>query len=137
MSTLDRFSDTRARNGEMPGAANALFLDTCVIVREVLRADLELCGKSREQVAMDLSRLIGREITLAQMEKWVAESAPHRFPAEYMPAWYAATGSWRIFEALAEKAGLWAGTRDDQEFAELGRVRLKDEKLTRKLWGRV
>jgi hypothetical protein len=42
-----------------------------------------------------------------------------------------------VLELLCGEAGLWAATEEDRDFAELGRTRLKDEKLSRKLWERV
>lgn len=137
MSIFERFSDKGAANPEPATHLKPLFLDTCVYVREVLKVDLETCEKPREQVAEELSELTGCKWSVPQLDKWVAESAPHRFPAELMPAWCYVTGSRRIFEVLAEKVYLFVGTGDDRDFAELGRCRIKDEQLTRRLWSKL
>ena len=114
-----------------------LLSDTAARVREAAGKDLKECRLSRDQVALELTGMVGREITVAQIDAFVAESKPHRLPAELLPAWVKVTGSRRLLEALLGELGLSVATEEDREFAELGRVRLRDEKLTRKLLERI
>ena len=115
----------------------AKFSATCGVVREALAADLKECGISRSEVAHRLSRAIEQPVSLAMVDAYVSEAKPHRFPAELVPAWVYVTNSRRILEALCVELGLSIATAEDRDFAELGRSRLRDNKLTRRLWERI
>jgi len=105
-------------------------------VRRVLREDLAECGLSRIEVLGRLAEL-GASTTGAMLDAYVADSKPHRFPAELIPAWVKVTGSRRILDLVCGECGLATATADDQGFAELGRIKLRGEKLAQKLWDRV
>jgi hypothetical protein len=107
------------------------------IVRRAAAADLKMCGISRAEVAVRLSARVGRPISVAMIDAYVADSKPHHFPAELIPAWVEVTSSLRILEVLCEEAGLSVATQDDRDFAALGRANLGAEKLTRRLWEKI
>lgn len=125
----------------IPGStvdANSLFVGTSVIVRDALAQDLKESPLSRDQVADGLTRLTGRRITAVMIDAYVSQTKQaHRFPAEMAPAWTYLLKSQRLLAAICRQVGLSIATREDREFAELGRIRLKDQKLTRRLWERV
>lgn len=100
-------------------------------VRAVLAQDLRECRLARPEVARQLG------ITVAMLDAYIAETKPHRFPAELIPAWIRVVGSRRILSTICEAAGLSIATPEDMQFAELGRVHLRGEKLGRKLWEKV
>jgi hypothetical protein len=136
VSDLAKFSDIEDRIPSTAQTQGGAFSAGSVDVRGILRADLKECSKSREHVAMELSDSTGARITLDMIDAMVAPTKAHRFPAEWIPAWVSVTGSRRILDALCGAAGLWVATGEDQEFAELGRTKLRAEKLERKLWAR-
>jgi hypothetical protein len=113
-------------------------------IKRTLVQDLKECRFSREQVAEALSRLIGRTITLAQIDAWAAETKEHRLPAEYVPAWVRCTGSRRVLELLCAESGMWVADAEEHDFAEYGRARMQEDaaaarrsELERRLKGRV
>jgi hypothetical protein len=137
MSDSDSISDKGASETGLLFDLAPVFAGTSAIVRDALLRDLKGCLLSREEVAVRLSKQVGRPITTAQIDAFVAESKPHRFPAELVPAWIAITGSRRLLDALARQIGLSVATQEDRDFADLGRAAVQRKKLERKLWERI
>jgi hypothetical protein len=106
-------------------------------VKHALLEDLAASRHSRAEIAVRLTEIAGRQISEAMVDAWVAETKSHRFPAELVPAWTAVTESRRLIEALCAEAGLSVTTPDELRFAELGRARIREEKLTQELWGKA
>jgi hypothetical protein len=93
---------------------------------------------SREAVALELSRSVGRIVSLAMLDAYLAETKQnHRFPVELVPAWVYVMKSPRLLQALCGISGLSLATQEDRDFAELGRAALRQEKLAKKLWERI
>lgn len=126
----------RAVESESETGLSAEFAMVSATVRSALRADLVASGKSRDQVAVDLADAIGRQVTVEQIDAFVAPSKPHRFPAEWIPAWVQVTGSRRMLDLLCEPLGLSLANEQDRDFAALGRAQITQERLVRKLWAR-
>jgi len=103
-------------------------------VKRALLEDMEASPYSREEIAVRLSARAGREVSLATLEAWVSTTKINRFPAELLPAWTAVTASKRLIETLCIDMGLSLCSSEDVKFAELGRARLREEKLTQELW---
>lgn len=107
-------------------------------VKDMLYEDLKACPLSREEIAFRLSERAGRHITGVMVDAWVSTTKANRFPAELIPAWTAVLGSKRLIEMLvAEMDGLSLCRLEDLEFAELGRARLRAEKLAQGLWEKI
>lgn len=113
-------------------------------VKRAAALDLKECRLSREAVCMELSRLLEREITVAQIDALVAESKTHRLPMSIIPAWITVTGSTRLLALLCGAAGMWLADETEHRFAELGRAGLRAEKLAARtaelkeaLWDKV
>ena len=98
-------------------------------VKQAAAQDLKECRWSREEVCLELSRLLAREITVAQIDAMVAETKSHRLPISIVPAWVRVTGSRRLLDLLCTAAGMWLADETDHQFAELGRAGLRAEKL--------
>ena len=78
---------------------------------------------SREQVAERMSASLNEPVSVHQVNAWVAETkANHRFPAEYLAAFCAATGSTELVRDLVQVLGGRMATEEDLRFAELGRL---------------
>ncbi len=90
---------------------------------------------SREEVAVRLS-VCGSRISAVILDAYLAESKPHKFPAELIPAWIQVTGSIRVLELLCAEIGLSIATQEDRDYAELARMQMRAEKLHAKLTGR-
>lgn len=96
-----------------------------------MKRDARECVLSRVEIAQQLG------ITLAILDSYMAETKPHRFPAELIPAWVRMVGSRRILSAICAAEGLSIATQEDREFAELGRSALRQQKLGQKLWEKI
>jgi len=107
--------------------------DIGAMLRRVAARDLAECPLSREQVAEGLSKLLGRDVSRAMVDAVVAETHPHRFAAEWIPAWVRVTGSIRLLELITAECGLWTADADQHELAEYGRSALQRDKLDDKL----
>lgn len=102
-------------------------------IREELSKGLRLCGRSRYEVAARMSELAGVEITKSQLDSWTAESKEcHRFPAEYMPAFVAATGHKQLLKMMAELVQCYILESEDALMAELGKIDTLKRDLSRK-----
>jgi hypothetical protein len=101
-------------------------------VRLVLAQDLRESRLSRPQIAGRIG------ISVAMLDAYIAETKPHRFPVELIPEWIEVLGSRRILDAICEACGgLSVATEEDNEFAELGRAALTQQKLGQKLWEKI
>ena len=139
-TSISKFSENSDKGASETGLlfeVSPVFAGASAVVRDILLCDLRECRLSRDEVAVRLARGLGRPITTAQIDAFVSQSKPHRFPAELIPAWVSVTGSKRILDALAGLSGLSIATQEEREFAALGRAGLKREKLSQKLWERA
>ena len=102
--------------------------DLPLLVKRAAAQDLKECRWSREEVAEGLSRLIGRPISLAQIDAMLAETKQHRLPAEWIPAWARVTGSTRILALVCAECGLWLADETEHDLAELARAEMEREK---------
>ena len=106
-------------------------------IRLALARDLDECGESRAQIAMRLAGELRYPVTVAQIDALVSQTKANRLPAEWVAAWVTATGSRRVLDLLCEQLGLSAATEEDRQFAQLGRHRLAEQKLTGQLWEKI
>lgn len=133
----DRSDMGAAYSGAQQPSSTA-FLTASAIVRDAMLADLHGSRLSREEVALELSRVAGRAVSLAMLDAYLSETKQHhRFPAELLPAWVHVLGSARVLMAVCGQAGLSLATQEDRDFAELGRAELRRRKLGQSLWERI
>ncbi|TEB10653.1 hypothetical protein [Pelotomaculum propionicicum] len=109
-------------------------------LRAELSEGLRKSGLSRYEVAGRMSELMDTEITKSQLDSWTAESKEyHRFPAEYLPAFCAATGHKEPLRIMARLVQCHLLESEEALLAELGRIDqakrdlLKQEKVVRDL----
>ncbi len=109
-------------------------------IKRAVAQDIKECRWSREELAEGLSQLLGRTVTVAQLDAITAESKSHRFPAEWIPAWVRLTTSHRVLDLLCAESGLWVVDAAERDYAEYGRIviqRKKDEKRAEEIERRV
>jgi len=117
-------------SGEGPKTAPAGVGLLSAVLKRAAAQDLKECRWSRLGVADALSKELGREITVAQLDAITAESKGILwFPAEWLPAWLRVTGSRRMLEILCSECGFRVADDTDCDLAELARAELKREKL--------
>ncbi len=78
-------------------------LRTKEAVHEALKRALEACDLDRQEVAKELSRLVGEEISINTLNNWCAEGKTNRrFPLECAKALALITGDTGILEAALQ-----------------------------------
>jgi hypothetical protein len=108
----------------IPGSVN----DASVIRAGLVEA-IRKCGKSRESLAEDMSRLTGSEVTVRRLNAFTAESREDfRFPAELARAFCVATGDFSLLRNLTEMAGFKVVTETEFEMLRLGREYLRQKR---------
>lgn len=84
----------------------------------------------RYDLAAKMSRLLGMEITKYQIDGWTAESKDaHRIPAEFLPAFCAATGAREPLQILTDVAGLFCLPGPEALRAEIQKLREEEKKV--------
>jgi hypothetical protein len=91
-------------------------------------------GRSRFEVAVRMTELLGHEVTKHQLDSWTAESREGwRFPFEYAAAFEAACETYTLSELLARKRGCTVLIGEEAMMAEFGRLeRMEAEIKSRK-----
>jgi len=104
-------------------------LNDASVVRAALVDAIRKCGKSRETLAEEMSRLTGTEVTVRRLNAFTAESREdYRFPAELARAFCAATGSYALLRNQIEMAGFRVVTETEFELLKLGREYLRQKR---------
>ena len=115
MTLFELLSAEREERSE--SAQGALCVSARLMV--AVKVAIKQAPKSRETIADEMSYLTGAEISVHMINSWVAESHPHRLPAEYLPALCRACGSTEPMRVLADAAGLYALQAPDALRAEI------------------
>lgn len=107
----------------MPQAPLPGNLDLDVPLRQALSEALKHCDGDRYQVAADMARLTGRDISRYMLDAYTADSrTDHNFPFRYAAAFEVATGSFCLTQLLAKARGCKVLAGTDALLAELGRL---------------
>lgn len=81
------------------------------------------CPKDRYQIVADMSRLLGREVSLDTLNKYTSEAAEEHIPNfETAIAFDAATGQLALVSLFSQKLGCRVLPGKESLFAELGRL---------------
>lgn len=96
-------------------------------LRALLSEAIASSGKSREEIAARMERLLGSDpnypVSRATLDAWTAPSRTDwRFPLLYLPAFIIATGAHELLEAIARRCGRLVVTDEERDDIELGRV---------------
>lgn len=131
IKTMDLF-EVPVPTVPLPGALNL-----GLVLRNLLSDLLKHSDKSRVDIAVRMSELIGETITKHQLDSWTAESREGwRFPLEYLPALEVTLETHAIGAWLADIRGgkLLVGREAiDAEIGRLERVRESACKRIREL----
>jgi hypothetical protein len=104
-------------------------LNDASIIRAALVEAIRNCGKSREQLADQMSTLTGTEVTVRRINAFTAESREdYRFPSELARAFCIATGDFSLLQRQAELAGFHLINETDYSLLKLGREYLKQKR---------
>ena len=90
-------------------------------LRKILKQVLADCPISRLELAKEMSKILGREITKNHIDGWVAMSAiERRLHTDALKAICEITDDYRLLHFLSESLGFKALSSDEAEFAEYG-----------------
>jgi len=102
-------------------------------VKDALKAALQRCGLSREVVADELSRLTGEQISIHQINNWIAPTKDDRcIPLEYAGALATITGDIQFLQVAVEATGILVLNKDQAPYYELGRITAEDRVRAKK-----
>ncbi len=116
----------------MPGVIPGRF-NLEATLRELISIALKQTKLSRYEVAAEMSKHVGREITKSQIDSWSAESKEnHRFPLAYLNAFVEATGDKTLIRLISEKAGGYFIEGEDALYTELGKIEKQENDLAKR-----
>ena len=112
-----------------PGSLNIQYQLQAIICDCIKR-----CPLSRWEIAGRMSALLNTEISKYMLDTWTAESKEyHRFPAEYLPAFCEAVGSYEPLRFLAEKAGVFVLPGPEALRAETQKLKEERRRVDRQI----
>lgn len=104
-------------------------LNDDLLVRETITESIKLSGKSREQIADEMTRTLGLQVTARMISSFTAESKElHRWPGAWDRAFCSAVNDNRLLFCLVEKAGFRVIDEAEGDLLELGREYLKQKR---------
>jgi hypothetical protein len=119
-----------AQTAPVPGSLN-IHAQTIAALSYALRH----AGKSREQIADEMTLYTGDHITVHMINAWVCQSKEnHRFPMEYFPAFRKATNDLGALNVTSRASGTFtlrgpdALRADIRKIEELKQVKREEEK---------
>jgi len=111
-------------------------------IAHVMGEAIRLCSKDRYQIAADMSRLLGREVSVNTLDKYTSEASEDHIPnLETAIAFDAATEQTALASLHASKLGCRVLPGKDSLLAELGRLEqmkgdiAKQEKVIKRILG--
>ena len=108
-------------------------METSTVFQACLTESLKGCSQSRYQVAGRMSELLGQEITKAMLDAWTATSKHgHRFPAEFLPAFCFASGSYEPLRLLGRRCGCRVLETNEAIWAALAQIEKEKTELQQK-----
>lgn len=113
-----------------PTPALAGNVDLDVPLREALNDAIKHAPGDRHDIAAEMSRLTGRDISRYMLDAYTGESrSDHNFPFRYAAAFEVATGSFALTHLLAKARGGRVLLGQDALLAELGRIEREEQDL--------
>lgn len=129
-----------------PFSSLPLFQKTCAIdlpigslndesmVRAVVTDAIKRSGKSREQIAEEMSRLLAIAVTARMVTAFTSESKElHRWPGAWDRAFCAAVNDTRLLFCRVELAGFHVITAAEAELLDLGREYLRQKRASERM----
>jgi hypothetical protein len=101
------------------------------LVREVVTASIKRSGKSREQIAEEMTRTLGLPVTARMITSFTSESKElHRWPGAWDRSFCAAVNDNRLLFCLVELAGFRVIDSTESKLLELGREFLRQKRAS-------
>jgi len=124
-SLLELISRLNTPADSAPGSLNVQYQ-----LQGIISECIKRCTLSRWEIAGRMSALVNQEISKYMLDTYTAESKDyHRFPAEFLPAFCRAVGSYEPLRFLAEKAGVFVLPGQEALRAEIKKIEEDIRKL--------
>lgn len=112
-------------------AATGGSLDMDTQIRHTLSDMLKQCPKDRYQVAAEVSKLVGREVSKNMLDAYTAESrTEYNLPLQYVVAVEVVTESYALTNLIASRRGGKFLVGEDALLAELGKIQREKTALS-------
>ena len=103
-------------------------------VQEAVQSALKNCPLSREEIADEMSRLLGEKITPNHIANWAAESKNGwRMPLEYAAAFSVITNDNRVIKAAFSGSGINVLEDSEMVYYKIGKASEEQRELAAKL----
>lgn len=120
--------DEKSGSQPTPGSLN-----DDLLVRQVITDSIKKSGKSREQIADEMSRTLAIPVSARMISSYTAESKElHRWPGAWDRSFCAATGDNRLLFCLVELAGFHVINDSEADLLSLGREYLRQKRAAEK-----
>lgn len=104
------------------------------LVREIVTSSIKASGKSREQIAEEMTLLLGLRVTERMITAFTAESKEmHRWPGAWDRAFCRAVHDERLLTFRAELSGLRVIGCQEAALLELGRQHLVQKRASQRI----
>lgn len=91
-------------------------------IRAIIADCIRQCTKSREQIADEMSHLVGEKITVRMLNSYTSEAAEqHRWPSQFTRAFCLVVQDWSLLRCIVERAGFYLIDEVEADLLELGR----------------
>jgi len=129
MAKSDTIYDLRAKQLSLPFMTSKSFKYSAgsfrrtESVQEALKITLKNCPLSRDEIADEMSRVLGEKVTKNHIANWVAESKNgYRLPLEWTSAFCVVTNDTRVIKAAFEGSGINVLDDSEMTFFEIGKA---------------
>lgn len=103
-------------------------------VQEAIRLTLKDCRLSRDEIADEMSRLLGEKVSVNHIANWAAESKNgYRLPLEWAAAFCVVTNDSRVIKAALRESGINVLDDGEMVFFEIGKAVEEKRERTAKL----
>jgi hypothetical protein len=109
-------------------------LNDDLLVREVITESIKRSGKSREQIAEEMTRTLGIPVTARMITSFTSESKElHRWPGAWDRSFCMAVSDTRLLFCCVELAGFRVIDATEAELLDLGREYLRQKRSSEKV----
>lgn len=129
MAKSDTIYDHRAKQLSLPFMTSKSFeysagsFRRTESVQEALKITLKNCVLSREEIADEMSRLLGEKVSVNHIANWAAESKNgYRLPLEWASAFCVVANDTRVIKAAFEGSGINVLDDNEMAFFEIGKA---------------
>lgn len=99
------------------------------MIRSVITRSIRACDKSRDQIADEMTAMLGVPVTASMLNNFSAEAKQqHRWPAAWDRAFCQAVGDDTLLVCRVQAAGLIVISQADLDLLELGREYLRQKR---------